>query len=120
MLTWVPVTTSMLVRRREGNTTGQMSPWGQQSPQVLLPSPEAVAGTFPGQQAGSGNEILPKSKAESSQSDERGVLVWACCRQFLFGQCHIPAAPQLLHREECYLEATHTLLAQVWERFIRP
>lgn len=37
-----------------------------------------------------------------------------------FGQCHIPAAPQLLHREECYLEATHTLLAQVWERFIRP
>lgn len=60
-----------------------MSPWGQQSPQVLLPSPEAVAGTFPGQQAGSGNEILPKSKAESSQSDERGVLVWACCRQFL-------------------------------------
>lgn len=91
MLTWVPVTTSMLVRRREGNTTGQMSPWGQQSPQVLLPSPEAVAGTFPGQQAGSGNEILPKSKAESSQSDERGpglgmlqaILVWTvphpCC-----------------------------------------
>lgn len=120
MLTWVPVTTSMLVRRREGNTTGQMSPWGQQSPQVLLPSPEAVAGTFPGQQAGSGNEILPKSKAESSQSDERGPGLGMLQAILEFGQCHIPAAPQHLHREECYLEATHTLLAQVWERFIRP